>query len=341
MNYIAINSETLHLVKLFFTANKSPHFRYYDKRTIDEAIVNQKYTVIMENSGELIGYGHIDYENRNWLGIFISSSHQNRGYGKLLMDHLIKTARELPISDLYLTVDKANHAGIRLYRKYGFVALEETDTFYKMRLSFDIVSLPVSYGEAFDKLSILDIKLSKIKDERAKDVLIEYNMIKDKLNNIMTPNVEYYYKILKNINQVIWDKQDIFRETTDIDLKNRLCVEIIDDNDRRFRVKYKINSMLNSVLKEQKGYTKKRALLATPQATINNTGMIRYYATVYDELILECNEGDMNYIRNLYCDDCTIKVCMDDSIPPAIRNTHVTITPAMQQSDEHMFKDYA
>ena len=48
----------------------------------------------------------------------------------------------------------------------------------------DVVSsidLPVSLGEALDKLSILDIKLDKIKDERKKDVEKEYNILYENL----------------------------------------------------------------------------------------------------------------------------------------------------------------
>ena len=39
------------------------------------------------------------------------------------------------------------------------------------------MNLPVSYGEAIDKLTILDIKLDKIKDDRKIDVKKEYDAI--------------------------------------------------------------------------------------------------------------------------------------------------------------------
>jgi len=61
------------------------------------------------------------------------------------------------------------------------------------------IELPVSLGEALDKLTILDIKLEKIKDDRKKDVEYEYNLLFDKLKNNIE-NHNYYYKILKKIN---------------------------------------------------------------------------------------------------------------------------------------------
>lgn len=48
-----------------------------------------------------------------------------------------------------------------------------------------IINLPVSIGEALDKLSILDIKLKKIKDERKLDVKKEYNLLYVKLKELL------------------------------------------------------------------------------------------------------------------------------------------------------------
>ena len=44
------------------------------------------------------------------------------------------------------------------------------------------ISLPISLGEAIDKLTILDIKLDKIKDSRVIDVKKEYDLLHEKLD---------------------------------------------------------------------------------------------------------------------------------------------------------------
>jgi hypothetical protein len=46
------------------------------------------------------------------------------------------------------------------------------------------IVLPVSLGEALDKLTILDIKFEKISDERRADVQKEYNILKKEYNII-------------------------------------------------------------------------------------------------------------------------------------------------------------
>ena len=102
-----------------------------------------------------------------------------------------------------------------------------------------VIDLPVSLGEALDKLTILDIKREKIKDDRLKDVEYEYNLLYEKLKEHINTN-NYYYSILKKINLNIWEMQDDFRYNNKN--KNHLCLAIIEENDRRFRIKKKKNN---------------------------------------------------------------------------------------------------
>jgi hypothetical protein len=186
------------------------------------------------------------------------------------------------------------------------------------------INLPVSYGEAIDKLTILDIKLDKIKDDRKNDVKNEYDAIYSFIEPLLSRTVRYYYSILKEINLSIWDMQDTIRSinTDENTNKEKICIDILHENDRRFRVKSKINTFLNSSLKEQKGYTKKRSLLMGHLGlgdSINLNGMVRYYSTVYDEITVICNEKQLKSISTMYSDDPTIKVypvkCIGGNVP--------------------------
>ena len=57
------------------------------------------------------------------------------------------------------------------------------------------LSLPVSLGEAIDKLTILDIKCNKIQDNRKKNVENEYNILYEKLKDF----IEKYDNLQKYI----------------------------------------------------------------------------------------------------------------------------------------------
>ena len=137
--------------------------------------------------------------------------------------------------------------------------------------SSDLIYLPVSLGEAIDKLTILDIKLEKIKDNRRLDVQKEYDLLYEKLKEFLI-KYDDLYQSMKKVNLLIWNMMDILR---DGDISNeeylKVCKECIEYNDIRFRVKNKINYVSESLLKEQKSYKVNRLLI-----NINNNMKLKY-----------------------------------------------------------------
>jgi len=118
----------------------------------------------------------------------------------------------------------------------------------------NLTYLPVSIGEAIDKLTILDIKLDKIKDSRRNDVKREYDMLYEKLS-VFIEKYQSLYKQMKHINLLIWDMMDKLRDGKLDDHSYFIeCKRCVEYNDIRFRVKNKINDKAKSSLKEQKGY---------------------------------------------------------------------------------------
>ena len=119
----------------------------------------------------------------------------------------------------------------------------------------DLIYLPVSLGEAIDKLTILHLKCDFIKDDRLDDVKKEYDLLYNTLKNFI---IKYHdlYNIMKKVNLIIWKQMDTLRDNNTINDEDyfKLCKECIEYNDVRFRVKNKINSISNSSLKEQKSY---------------------------------------------------------------------------------------
>ena len=119
----------------------------------------------------------------------------------------------------------------------------------------------ISPGELLDKLSILEIKLEKIKDKNSLDEIDkEYKMLKNAQNsNIeITDKIEKLFKEIKEVNTNLWDIEDKLR----ICEKNKdfgknfteLARKVYLNNDKRSKIKLQINKILGSNIREIKQY---------------------------------------------------------------------------------------
>tara|TARA_Y100000590_G_scaffold358443_1_gene413800 strand:- start:265 stop:666 length:402 start_codon:yes stop_codon:yes gene_type:complete len=120
----------------------------------------------------------------------------------------------------------------------------------------------ISAGELLDKISILEIKLAKIKDkESIFEINKEYESLKNtkNLNIKSSQNLEKLTDQLKEINLKLWDIEDQKR----ICEKNKdfgknfvdLARNVYLNNDRRAKIKSEINKILDSNIKEIKQYS--------------------------------------------------------------------------------------
>ena len=119
----------------------------------------------------------------------------------------------------------------------------------------------ISAGELLDKISILEIKLDKIKD---KESLIEINkeyasLSETKNSNIsITKDLENLTKQLKETNTKLWsieDEKRMCEKNKDFGKKFiELARSVYLNNDKRAKIKSEINKLLGSNIREIKKY---------------------------------------------------------------------------------------
>ena len=119
----------------------------------------------------------------------------------------------------------------------------------------------ISPGELLDKISILEIKIEKVKDKNnLEEIKKEHKILKE----IQTSSIEITGKIkdlfqsVKNVNIKLWnieDKLRICEKNKDFD-KNfiELARSVYFANDERAELKSKINKILKSNIREIKQY---------------------------------------------------------------------------------------
>ena len=125
------------------------------------------------------------------------------------------------------------------------------------------INIPASIGELFDKITIIEIKKSKIKDDN-KLIFInkELDLLKKvvKSKKINTRSLSPLIKKLKNVNLKLWNVEDKLRKFE----KNKqfkkdfinYARKVYYTNDKRAILKNEINLKTNSIISEVKSYEK-------------------------------------------------------------------------------------
>ena len=121
-----------------------------------------------------------------------------------------------------------------------------------------MVVIPVSVGELYDKITILKIKLDKIKDtEKLSHIEKEYSSLMQELFKLDKFDGELFNNLIV-INTELWDIENSLREMETIELFSDYFIEqarsVYLTNDRRFRVKRLINEYHNSEIQEVKSH---------------------------------------------------------------------------------------
>lgn len=163
----------------------------------------------------------------------------------------------------------------------------------------------VSAGELLDKMSILEIKLDRLTGERRQECEKEYREI---ALQVMHHDYKYYHKILRIINEKIWDIQQNLHDGFGDPAKD--YSNILDLNDQRFKIKQKINRLAQSDLQEQKSYNERKCVVyghlgMGDMYWIN--GAVRFLSTIYDEVVVVCKIQNLSNVEMMYNDDPTIK----------------------------------
>lgn len=125
----------------------------------------------------------------------------------------------------------------------------------------DVMTVPVSFGEVLDKITILEIKSERIADpEKLQNIRRELDELHRVWNSTLPDpeRVSDQRRALKAINEELWEIEDGIREQESAgDFGERfveLARSVYITNDRRAAVKKEINLALGSLLVEEKSY---------------------------------------------------------------------------------------
>jgi hypothetical protein len=123
------------------------------------------------------------------------------------------------------------------------------------------MKIEVANGEIVDKVTILYIKLNRIKSpEKLINIQIEYDLLMKAMNALGIDHKNQHYQDLLAVNMHLWDIEDKLRikesnhsfDQEFIDLARSVYFE----NDKRSEIKKTINLETGSTVIEEKEYVK-------------------------------------------------------------------------------------
>ena len=122
----------------------------------------------------------------------------------------------------------------------------------------------ISVGELFDKITILNIKTKKIEDkQKLKNILKELNTLNEQATKIYISDklsLDDQVKKLQSINEELWDIENFKRECEANKDFGEYFIKLSRDvhfkNDIRAEIKKEINLLSDSIIVEEKEYSK-------------------------------------------------------------------------------------
>ena len=130
-----------------------------------------------------------------------------------------------------------------------------------MNKKLDKILTEISAGELIDKITILEIKKTKISEvNKLKDVEKELLSLSDTFKKFIPEpsKIQVLIDNLKSVNLKLWDIESGKRQAEkNNDFGNQfieLARNVYKNNDKRAKIKLKINSILGSNIKEVKSH---------------------------------------------------------------------------------------
>ncbi len=124
------------------------------------------------------------------------------------------------------------------------------------------ILVEVSVGELLDKISILEIKKEKIKDQnKLKFINEEFKLLKDQYDKNVKPDdkINKLFNALKEINNKLWNIENEKRLCEKNSDFGKVFIKTSRDihflNDERGKIKLEMNNHTGSKIKEIKEYT--------------------------------------------------------------------------------------
>jgi len=132
-NHIIVNTTAVY--------HYQPHTMEMRKAWYDARVEEGLPVLVAEDDGKVVGFSSYGpfrpwpaYKYTMENSVYVADGQRGKGIGKLLMEPLIRHAREKDVHAIIAVIDATNDASVRLHRSFGF---EEVGRFREVGYKFD------------------------------------------------------------------------------------------------------------------------------------------------------------------------------------------------------------
>ena len=108
------------------------HTHPWSRQLIEKSVAGKHECWLLENDTNIEGYAIISVAGgqSDLLTIAIDPTQHGKGFGRLLLEHIVLRAEKLGADTLFLEVRESNTSAIKLYEAAGFNELGRRNNYY-------------------------------------------------------------------------------------------------------------------------------------------------------------------------------------------------------------------
>lgn len=116
----------------YFELHKQGQFSPWSRKIFEDCLTKPYFAYSLTQDNLPLGYyiGMTVLDEVTLMDIVVGATHQGKGLGKLLLQHLIEQCQKDNIQQIWLEVRESNAAAIHLYDNAGFILVEQRVDYY-------------------------------------------------------------------------------------------------------------------------------------------------------------------------------------------------------------------
>jgi [ribosomal protein S18]-alanine N-acetyltransferase len=132
MKGLSFEPVSTHNYAIFYRLHQQGQYSPWSQKTFEDCLKPPYFAYSLNVDGVVVGYyiAMRVLDEVTLMDIVVDKQQQKKGYGQMLLAHLLEQCAFLKIQQVWLEVRESNQAAIYLYEKHHFLLVEQRANYY-------------------------------------------------------------------------------------------------------------------------------------------------------------------------------------------------------------------